>query len=622
MSDYIKKSDLEAFNHQFMLKVDVDSIYFGYKSLGSLMEGFGVSVKAFVDSKKSRLDSSSSSRFGLSLKNNGEEKVMINVNGINPDKIRLDFIPNIKIMECQVNDISPRFYINMYFVGTGKTRPTTYFTNMELKAITALLNQAREYTLNDLKSNLMMPQLEEAEKKSTQLEFESFSDMCLFESITGGSQDRSIKNKQTCLSQDLAKNFGSSFDLALENFANCNQDEFNKIFSKSSYVGSTVPSCSSALRKELSDMRTFVKNLSKGVFFCASCAGCKLDFNRKENSQKMMEFDSSDEVSTRRSLNRFYSACDELQAVALRNLKFFLFQNRDTMLIQEPQATLPFLYNIDVGVEISPLAVGQSFFLRGKEARDAAKSMLKERWMMDNDGRVTRMENHQREIQEEGAGPVEITGRVEELDENPHVMSMNFVPTLEDNDLLEMGFQLAMSEGDVFHYGTNQEEVVPSSVAGGKVLNALKLDVSQLLINFLKTYWNTENDQIDLELNDTQDAEVMGIRENNLNYNHHLTDSNENQYNNTDYIYNEDSIENSEDAPVSTVSLYNQLDTRGEIGGVHTGRVLLKTFKDNEGSGSMVIENFNSNRLITGLSLYNPKIKHNGMVRKLFLKDH
>ena len=240
-SNYIRLSDLKVFNHSYLLKVDVDSIYFGYKSLGNLMEGFGVSMKSFVDSRKSRLDSSSSSRFGLSLKHGDENnsKIMIDVNGINPDKIRLDYIPNIKIMECQVDDISPRFYVNMYFVGTDRTRPTTYFTNLELKAITGLLNKAREHTINEMKSNLG-DVMTDTEAITDMVEFESICSMCLFECITGGSQGRSIKNKQTCLSNNVAISFGNSLDHVLENFAVCGEGDFNETFSKSFYVGSDV----------------------------------------------------------------------------------------------------------------------------------------------------------------------------------------------------------------------------------------------------------------------------------------------------------------------------------------------------------------------------------------------
>ena len=84
--------------------------------------------------------------------------------------------------------------------------------------------------------------------------------------------------------------------------------------------------------------------------------------------------------------------------------------------------------------------------------------------------------------------------------------------------------------------------------------------------------------------------------------------------NKDNYIYHDDSagyLEEDENVPTSAVNLYNQLDTRGELGGIHSGRVLLKTYKSNQ---SIVIKNFNSNHILTGISIYNPKIKHNGMV--------
>ena len=100
--------------------------------------------------------------------------------------------------------------------------------------------------------------------------------------------------------------------------------------------------------------------------------------------------------------------------------------------------------------------------------------------------------------------------------------------------------------------------------------------------------------------------------------------------NEEDYIYQEDTAgyteENAEGetgdsfqtanegetVPSSVVNLYNQMDTRGEIGSVHSGRVLLKAFEDED--GSIKVKNFDSASKLTGISMYNPKIKHNGMV--------
>ena len=86
-------------------------------------------------------------------------------------------------------------------------------------------------------------------------------------------------------------------------------------------------------------------------------------------------------------------------------------------------------------------------------------------------------------------------------------------------------------------------------------------------------------------------------------------------YQDDDYLFQEDNAgytDQAETVPASVVNLYNQLDTRGELGGVHSGRVLLKTFKKED--GSITMQNFDSPLKLTGVSMYNPKIKHNGMV--------
>ena len=622
--NYIRRSDLKEFSHQYMLKVDVDSIYFGYKSLGSLMEGFGVSVKSFVDSRKSRLDNSSSSRFGLSLKN-GDQKVKIDVSGIEPDKIRLDYIPNIEIMKCRVNDISPMFYINMFFVGIAKTRPTTYFNNLELKAITALLNKARERTIMVLTDSAKHQTTDNQESigmaMAAQVQLESFSDMCLFESITGGTQDRRIKNKQTCLSNDNAIIFGNSFDRELKNFADCGERDFNEVFSSRSYVGSDVTNCRHTLRRELAEMRKFVKQLSKGVFFCASCAGCKRDFNEKKGCQKLMAFDSRpDHIGA--SLHNFYQECDNLQKKALDNLKQLLFGERDRMREEDDENEndeLPFRYNIDIGIEISPMTVGDSFFLKGKRARDVAKMMLKERWI-EEDGRRTRYTSQEGLNLPDG--------------ENPHTMLSNLVPNSEDSAILNMGIQLDISNGEVFNYGSTdemigEEEEFPSSVAGGKISklyilwNDTYLDTKKkICTNYIPFLMFTENNHDRLEVISRGSDERGGVVPD-LNLIEHFIHGQENDFRDTHYIHPEDLAENSDDAPNSVLSLYNQFDTRGEIGGVHSGRVLLKTVKEGvqhsaaentSNDGIINIKNFESNKIITGLCMYNPKIKQNGMV--------
>ena len=456
--NYIQRSNLKKFNHRYMLKVDVDSVYFGHNSFQELMKGFGGSVKSFVDSCKTRLDNSGSSRFGLCLKNNGYAKVQIDVNGVYPDKIRLDYLPNMKLMECQVNDISPRFYINMYFVGVGKMRPTTYFRNVEVKAVTALLNVARENSIAVLKASLMLHNqgTNNAKKRAAQVELETFCDMHLFESITGGTQDKRIKNRPTCLSNNSARIFASEFDRALEKYATCNDEEFEKIFSSSVSVGSHRKLSNRAMLQELAEMRAFLIKLKRGVFFCASCAGCKQDFYRNTDSQVLMEFDSTNIVTTRRSSSDFQAECERLKELALKQLKLRLFgdivpSEEEGERIEEER--IPFYHNIDIGIEISPVHENDSFLLMGRAAKNAAREMLKERnrWWNNRGART---------------GP-DALGNINGASTNPHVLGSNLVLSREDRDLLDFGTMLRFSNDRVFEYGYDEEEnAVP---AQGKV---------------------------------------------------------------------------------------------------------------------------------------------------------
>ena len=452
VSNYITRSDFSNFNHDYMLKVDVDSVYFGHTSLKEVMKGFGDSVTSFVDSCKSRLDNSDSSRFGLCLKNSGFEKVMINVNGVYPDKIRLDYLPNIKIMECDVEGISPRFYVNMYFVGVGKVRPTTYFKNVEVKALTALLNCARENCIPMLKTALSVCNRgnDDAKKIAAQVELEIFCDMHLFESMTGGSQDKRIKNRQKCLSNRSARIFASEFDSALKKYATCNDEDFAKVFSNSVYVGSHAILSSTALMAELAEMRSFLMKLNNGVFYCASCAGCKQDFFTKRSSQSLMNFDSSDRDMMERSSLAFERAISLKKNAVLQHLKKCLFGNAGVPNNEDDdddEAVL-FSHNVDIGIEVSPRNETDSFFLRGEEARDAAREMLRARNTTSiPESAVARDAEVRNGTETSNIGP----------STNPHVLESNLVLSPEDREMLDYGTSLRFSNDHVFDYGRDDE---------------------------------------------------------------------------------------------------------------------------------------------------------------------
>ena len=107
------------------------------------------------------------------------------------------------------------------------------------------------------------------------------------------------------------------------------------------------------------------------------------------------------------------------------------------------------------------LLEGDSFFLMGKMARDAAKGMLKERCTRDENGRRVRALPDERNLDEEE-------------EHNPHTMLANLVPTPEDGALLDSGLQLDIFDEEVFDYGSSQVapgegEFPPSSQPAGKI---------------------------------------------------------------------------------------------------------------------------------------------------------
>ena len=550
-NSYISKEDFSDFSHDYMLKVDVDSIYFGHNSFRELMDGFGASVKFFVDSRKSRIQKANTSRFGLCLKNNGIPKVDIGLNGVNPDKIRLDYFPNIKLMECQVDMISPRFFVNMYFVGVGNIRRTTYFSDLEVKAVTALLNCAREDSISILKSHLDICKIRniDAEMRAAQVELETFCEMHLFESITGGSQDARIKNRPTCLSHSSAIIFAESFDAALEKYTSCRDEEFQGVFSSPVFVGSYSNKSGLARMAEIREMRLFLERLKRGVFFCASCAGCKQDFYRKEDSQIFLKYDSS---TPDMSNVEFHRNCNRMKDLALIHLKKCLFGNaeRTRNTDEDDEDYDRFYHYIDLGIEISPINGSDSFFLKGRGARDAARFMLRNR-----------------NLTQEGGGD----------NPNLHVMGTNLVLAPADRELLDYGSMLRLSEGNVFEYGEDEGE--------GNLMD--------------EGCTNDDNGTATQE--EERNEDVMEEEE------HYIY-----QEDNADYAIESEGEEN-EAVPSTVVNLYNQMDTRGEIGSVHSGRVLLKASMDED--GKILIGGFASQSKLTGVSMYNPKTKHNGMVR-------
>ena len=177
--DFIPSSDLLDFDEDeaFWAKVDVDSAHFSE----TVVMLFCPEANFLFDCVNTRINAANSSRFSVSLKNKGVQKIKIKVNDCYPEKINLGIFPNIKVLEVQVDGITKHFRINLYFVGTKYTHKTTYFCDYQDKAVTSLLNIARSKAISFM-------HIHESVNKCDQM-----SNMHLFESKTQGTQDRMMK---------------------------------------------------------------------------------------------------------------------------------------------------------------------------------------------------------------------------------------------------------------------------------------------------------------------------------------------------------------------------------------------------------------------------------------------
>ena len=81
---YMYKGDIFPFGGRYKATMDMDSFYFGYEQLKSLVEIFGTATKFDVDNIKQRISSSTSSRFGMVLTPENEVN-----NHVNPIRIEV-----------------------------------------------------------------------------------------------------------------------------------------------------------------------------------------------------------------------------------------------------------------------------------------------------------------------------------------------------------------------------------------------------------------------------------------------------------------------------------------------------------------------------------------------------
>ena len=289
---YMYKGDIFPFGGRYKATMDMDSFYFGYEQLKSLVEIFGTATKFDVDNIKQRISSSTSSRFGMVLTPENEvdnhvNPIRIKVAVYKANQLGLNYIPNIKIMECQIPGVSQKCHINMYFIGTKYSSKNSYFTDVSVRAITLLLNTARNTLLNFAV---------DARRRGCfdSIDIESFSMMPSFESKTGGNQDQLMKNKKFVMTSRQATSFAAQIDQSLSKYvSDITFDDFKKLAKDPLLTGHSLYPfvVSDDIAKQMFD---FLQRLAKGVYFTANCAGFKEDYHSREEYRETFYWNRND----------------------------------------------------------------------------------------------------------------------------------------------------------------------------------------------------------------------------------------------------------------------------------------------------------------------------------------
>ena len=375
----MQSMDVRAFEGDYMLKVDIDSFYAGHESLGVLVRTFGNGVLFEVDNVKLRTSSSTSSRLGMILtpKRELEDRttpITMKVAGFHAERVGLNYIPNVKIMESKIMGVSQTCHVNMYFIGTKYSSKNSFFTHKQLRAITLLLNTARSNLINNLSGA-------SGNGAFDSVDLDALLSMPFFESKTGGTQDRLMKNKKFVMTSTQAKSFCNYIDRALNKYKNAdmNLERFKDLAANPVLLGHhSFPYA--VEEKDLKDMFQFLQDLSKGVYFTINCAGFKHDYHSKPEFRERMSWDEELGVDENREEMRkqvvtmTHNALSDFHDKLRRNIPNAASNiNYDDFLGEE----LPFNFYVDVGIEISPTDDSDdSFVLNAKVAREEAKSLL------------------------------------------------------------------------------------------------------------------------------------------------------------------------------------------------------------------------------------------------------
>ena len=378
--DFPKEVTVNNFStvEDFVLSVDIDSLYFGNHDLGRVVAGLGSKSIFNFNWMLDRRSCTSQSRFSVTTRKVEKEFLPLRVHGKKPLVVALHRFRNVTLFKARIpNFNNSEIRIHLYWLFSEKMpMGNNYFSDYQLIAICFLLNKSRMNALSDAS--------DQHEQHRQYQELSHVPMLCHYQS---GKAGHFYSNSGFQLSYDSMCLWADQFDNQLLCSSKSTFTDFVADFKDCSSLGACVMKENSELAL-LSKVYIFLKSLYAGRHFTATMAGAKSDFVSVTDSEFEIPIEGWANSSSSDSMSLTESSMSETSDHELM-LKLIDLQTRacsrlrSSLDIEETKNRLgntfrQMSYYIDFGVEIAPNHENEeSFFLLAETAKTFVESWLK-----------------------------------------------------------------------------------------------------------------------------------------------------------------------------------------------------------------------------------------------------
>jgi len=258
----------------FILSVDIDSLYFGNELLGNVVAALGTRAVFSCDWMINRWSCTNQSRFSVTTRHLDKEILPLRVNRKKPLVVALHRFRNVTLFRARIPNFSnSEIRIHLYWLYSEKLSKNGFFTDVQLVAICFLLNFS------------LKKAIEEAGNDKEQFrQYQELTHAPILSPHLAGKGGHFYSNKSFQLSYDSMCLWTDKFDNQLLYSSSSSFEQFvtdyKKIKSPGTYFVKKQPEL-----KFLKKVHRFVCLLHNGCHFTATMAGAKSDFINVTDSE-------------------------------------------------------------------------------------------------------------------------------------------------------------------------------------------------------------------------------------------------------------------------------------------------------------------------------------------------